>query len=89
MNTKQKGMNMLKRLILTLGGILIMTTATESNADTPDPENTLYMRLSTGGTVTIEMKPDLAPKHVERIKELTREGRINRPAKHSTRTCGG
>ena len=65
---------MLKRIILTLGGILIMTTATESNADTPDPENTLYMRLSTGSTVTIEMKPDLAPKHVERIKELTREG---------------
>ena len=64
---------MLKRFILTLGGLLIMTTAT-SEATAGDPENTIYMRVSTGGTVTIELKPDLAPKHVERIKELTREG---------------
>jgi cyclophilin family peptidyl-prolyl cis-trans isomerase len=31
------------------------------------------MELKTG-TVTIALRPDLAPKHVERIKELTREG---------------
>jgi peptidylprolyl isomerase len=38
-----------------------------------DPENTLNLTLDTG-EVTIELRPDLAPKHVERIKELVREG---------------
>ncbi len=37
-----------------------------------DLENTLYMDLEKG-RVTIELRPDLAPKHVDRIKELTRE----------------
>ena len=36
-------------------------------------ENTLYLDLK-DGRVVIEMRPDLAPKHVKRIKELTREG---------------
>ena len=38
-----------------------------------DPENTLYMDLAKG-RVTIELRPDLAPGHVARIKELAREG---------------
>jgi peptidylprolyl isomerase len=38
-----------------------------------DPENTLLLELSTG-PVTITLRPDLAPGHVERIKELAREG---------------
>lgn len=38
-----------------------------------DPENLLIMTVD-GGDVTIRLRPDLAPKHVERIKELTREG---------------
>ena len=38
-----------------------------------DPENTLILTLDTG-TVTIKLRPDLAPGHVERIKELSREG---------------
>ena len=37
-----------------------------------DPENTLIMETSKG-KVTIELRPDLAPGHVERIKELARE----------------
>ncbi|MBV8971486.1 MAG: peptidylprolyl isomerase [Sphingomonadaceae bacterium] len=39
----------------------------------PTPENTLLLDLSTGGRVTIVMRPDVAPKHVERIKTLTRQ----------------
>jgi len=38
-----------------------------------DPENTLVLE-TTKGEVVIECKPDVAPKHVERIKELAREG---------------
>lgn len=41
---------------------------------TPDPENTLLLDLSTGGRVTIRLRPDAAPKHVERVKTLTRQG---------------
>jgi peptidylprolyl isomerase len=38
-----------------------------------DPENTLILTLDTGA-VTIRLRPDLAPDHVARIKELAREG---------------
>ena len=38
-----------------------------------DPENTLIME-TTQGKVVIALRPDLAPKHVERIKQLAREG---------------
>jgi peptidylprolyl isomerase len=38
-----------------------------------DLENTLYLELK-DGRVTIAMRPDLAPGHVARIKELVREG---------------
>ena len=38
-----------------------------------DPENTLILTLDTG-KVTIRLRPDLAPEHVARIKELVREG---------------
>jgi len=38
-----------------------------------DPENTLIME-TTKGKVVIALLPDLAPKHVERIKKLAREG---------------
>ena len=38
-----------------------------------DTENTLYLDLE-AGRVTIELYADVAPKHVARIKELTRAG---------------
>jgi peptidylprolyl isomerase len=38
-----------------------------------DPENTLYLDLKDGRAV-IELRPDLAPGHVARIKELVGEG---------------
>ena len=44
-----------------------------------DQENTLHMDIATAkdepkGRVTIALRPDLAPNHVARIKELAREG---------------
>ena len=41
-------------------------------ADYADPENTLIIE-TTKGRVVIEMRPDLAPNHVEHIKKLARE----------------
>jgi cyclophilin family peptidyl-prolyl cis-trans isomerase len=38
-----------------------------------DPENTIVMETTTG-EVVIELRPDLAPDHVARIKELARAG---------------
>lgn len=40
---------------------------------TTDKENLWLLDLSTGGRVTIWLRPDVAPKMVERIKELTRK----------------
>jgi cyclophilin family peptidyl-prolyl cis-trans isomerase len=42
-------------------------------ADIKDPENTLVLD-TTHGRVVIALRPDLAPNHVARIKELAREG---------------
>jgi len=42
-------------------------------ADIKDPENTILMELK-GGTVVIELLPDVAPGHCDRMKELAREG---------------
>jgi peptidylprolyl isomerase len=41
-----------------------------------DPENTLFLDTDYG-RVTILMRPDLAPAHVTRIKQLVREGFYN------------
>jgi peptidylprolyl isomerase len=41
-----------------------------------DAENTLVLKLK-NGDVLIKLRPDLAPKHVERIKLLTRKGFYN------------
>jgi len=38
-----------------------------------DPENTLYFELK-DGRVVIQLLPELAPKHVERVKTLARQG---------------
>ena len=42
-------------------------------AEIKDPENTVIIELK-DGPVTIELLPDVAPKHVERMKALARAG---------------
>jgi peptidylprolyl isomerase len=49
-----------------------LALAGPSFAVAADPQNTLYLDLK-DGRVVIELRPDLAPKHVARIKELTRK----------------
>ena len=41
------------------------------------PENILHLDLSTGGRVTIQLYPEIAPSHVDRIKTLARQGFYN------------
>jgi cyclophilin family peptidyl-prolyl cis-trans isomerase len=43
----------------------------------PEPKNILNLALSTGGVVSIALRPDRAPVHIERIKALTRAGFYN------------
>jgi peptidylprolyl isomerase len=42
--------------------------------DMSEDSNTLVLNLDSGGDVVIRLRPDLAPQHVARIKELTDEG---------------
>lgn len=53
-------------------GLLLSAEPGSAQAEL-DLENTLYLELEFG-RVVIELRPDLAPNHVARIKELTREG---------------
>lgn len=61
----------MKKIFTTLLFALILTTTGKVYA--MDTENTLYLDLDYG-RVVIELDPTIAPKHVARIKELTRQG---------------
>jgi len=41
-----------------------------------DPQNTIFLDTK-DGRITIRLRPDLAPKHVEQIKTLTKQGFYN------------
>jgi len=67
----------MKKLILSLIIALgLMATSALAQAPASDLENTLYLDLK-DGRVVIQLRPDLAPKHVARVKELTRQGFYN------------
>lgn len=61
------------RILAVMALIFFAATAIPAQAETFDPENTLYMEL-VDGRVVIRLRPDLAPNHVNRIKQLTRSG---------------
>ncbi|NQY58625.1 peptidylprolyl isomerase [Cognatishimia sp.] len=50
-------------------------------AEIKDPENTILMELK-DGTVVIELLPDVAPGHCERMKELARSGQYDNVCFH-------
>lgn len=68
---------MLKRLAFAA----LFVVASAFGALAADPENTLVITLK-DGDVTIALRPDLAPKHVERIKALARAGAYDNVAFH-------
>jgi peptidylprolyl isomerase len=69
-----------KAFLALLTGLFIASAAAAQVSTVPppppalEPENTLHLDLSTGGRVTIQLRPDVAPGHVARIKELARKG---------------
>jgi cyclophilin family peptidyl-prolyl cis-trans isomerase len=71
-------MRFLKWLAVLLGVVATATFAQVPVVPTPppppEPQNTLVLQLSTGGNVAIQLRPDKAPGHIERIKLLTRAG---------------
>jgi peptidylprolyl isomerase len=62
-------LRLLRIFLVTLIGVVGM----QGEARALDLENTLYLDLK-DGRVVITLRPDLAPNHVARIKELTRQG---------------
>jgi cyclophilin family peptidyl-prolyl cis-trans isomerase len=73
----------IKALIALLTGLFYAGALAAQPIVTPpappalDPENTLLLDLSTGGRVAIQLRPDVAPAHVERVKTLARKGFYN------------
>lgn len=70
----------MKRILSLLASLTLLgapafaqPSANTGDVDLNSPENLLYIELPTG-RVVIRMRPDQAPNHVARIKELTRRG---------------
>jgi len=61
------------KIFALVSALFFMAFSLPANAQGLDLENTIYMQLK-DGRVVIKLRPDLAPNHVSRIKELTREG---------------
>jgi cyclophilin family peptidyl-prolyl cis-trans isomerase len=64
---------MLKSLAAIGFGALLATAPASAQQPRPDPQNTLNIDLK-DGRVVVRMRPDLAPRHVERIKTLAQRG---------------
>ena len=73
----------LKALIALFTGMFMASALAAQAPQVPagpppiEPENTLVLDLSTGGRVSIQLRPDVAPSHVERVKTLARKGFYN------------
>jgi peptidylprolyl isomerase len=61
------------RLGQLLGSLVLLMAIATGTGHARDLENTLYLDLE-DGRVVIELRPDLAPQHAARLKELAREG---------------
>jgi peptidylprolyl isomerase len=59
-----------------IGALALSAVASVALGQTPDPQNTLVIELKTG-KVLVKLRPDLAPKHVARTKQLAKMGFYN------------
>ena len=66
----------MKRLVLAVALALAAALPAAAQQRAADPQNTIYLDTK-DGRVTIRLRPDLAPKHVEQIKALTKRGFYN------------
>lgn len=75
---------MIRRRFLALAVSAAAALGPGSVALAADPGNTLVIDVSGGadGTIEIALRPDLAPKHVEQIKQLAAQGAYDRVAFH-------
>ncbi len=64
---------MTTRRAFVFGAAALAAQLATRGAEARDLDNTLIIELATG-KVTVELRPDLAPQHVARIKELAGEG---------------
>src|SRR3954449_2865873 len=66
----------MRRLLLALSLAVAAALPAAAQQRATDPQNTIYLDTK-DGRVTIRLRPDLAPKHVEQIKALTKCGFYN------------
>jgi cyclophilin family peptidyl-prolyl cis-trans isomerase len=71
----------MKRMILAAAALglsagMVLPAGQAWAQGTLDPQNTIYLDLK-DGRVVIKLRPDLAPKHVEQVKALTKRGFYN------------
>ena len=66
-------LSLVAAVLVGLGAHASTQAQTPPAAPKLDPANTLIVELKSG-KVTIELRPDLAPKHVERVKQLAKDG---------------
>jgi len=69
-----------------LAAAIVMGGLFAQPAISAEPENTMVIELK-DGDVKVALRPDLAPKHVEQIKKLVRQGAYDNVAFH--RVIGG
>jgi peptidylprolyl isomerase len=63
----------MKFLFAPLALMLVAASPAAAQDAKADPQNTIYLDTK-DGRITIRLRPDLAPKHVEQIKTLTKQG---------------
>jgi len=75
-------MRLTKRVFLSAcAATITLALSLPALAQNSDPENTMIITLK-DGDVVVRLRPDLAPKHVEQIKTLARNGEYDNVAFH-------